>query len=94
MPAQPAPSEIVNLLLVLLLVPLTALTIARYRNPGYRFTTTGCFCITAAIVLAVVEHPLQLQVISDLKNVLYACGGVAFAVGIWQLNLATRRGGV
>ena len=92
MAVQPSPSEIVNLLLIVVLVPLTGLTVRRFVQPGHRLTMIGYGCIVVAVVLAVVEHPLQIPLITDMKNVLYACGGIAFATGIWQLNFAVRRG--
>lgn len=94
MPAQPGPSEIINLLLIVVLVPLTVMTVRRYQQPGYRGSMIGFACVALAILLAVIEHPLQSRIVSDVKNVLYACGGIGFAVGIWQLNMAMRRGEV
>jgi hypothetical protein len=91
MAATPSPSEIINLLLILLLVPLTVMTLRRFRHSGRIPLAVGYVAITVGFVLGVTEHLFLGTITRDIKTLLYALGAVGFALGMWQLKFAVGR---
>jgi hypothetical protein len=85
-------SEIVDLLLMLLIVPVTVHAIRGMRFPGRSWMTAGFFTIAFVRLFSVVERYFLGNPNFPTKQFINAAAGIAFAIGIWQLALAMRRG--
>lgn len=84
-------SELVNLLLMILLVPVTLVVAKRLPRPGRRWVLTGFLTLSAVRAFSVVERYLLGNGVMPVKQFAVAFGGVAFAIGLWQLAFALRR---
>ena len=84
-------SELVNLILMLLLVPVTIYVLRDRSLPGRTWLTVAF--LTVAAVRAYSRRRALSPGQSRLpdKQFATAFAGVAFAVGLWQLALALRR---
>ncbi len=84
--------EVVDLLLILLIVPLTIVTMKGMRFPGRRWLSVGFFVIVGVRLFSLVERHMLGNPVFPIKQFLIAAAGVAFAAGVWQLAVALRRG--
>ncbi|HEY3317064.1 MAG TPA: hypothetical protein VGK50_01390 [Coriobacteriia bacterium] len=83
-------SEVVNLLLMLLLVPVTVAAARGVDYPGRRWLAVGFFTIAGVYVFSIAERYLFGNPVFPFKQLLIAVAGTAFAIGTWQLALALR----
>jgi uncharacterized membrane protein HdeD (DUF308 family) len=84
------PSEIVNLLLIVALVPVTIVTVRRLTHPGRWWMLAGFLGIAATGVLAILENVVPIAPVEVAKGLCAAFAGVAYAVGLWQVDRAIR----
>lgn len=92
MASTPPASEIVNLLLILLIVPLSFAITRKLAHPALRSMVVGASAIAIGGILAVTEHLFLGQITRNVKDILYAVGGVSFAVAMIQINVGVRKG--
>jgi hypothetical protein len=88
----PSTSEIVNLLLIVVLAPVTVIAVRQLTHPGRWWMLYGFLGIAAGGVLAVVEGLAPwLAWATYPKGICHAFAGIAYAVGLSQLSSAMRR---
>jgi hypothetical protein len=92
MTPTPSPSEIVNLLLIVMMVPVTLYAVSRFRRKPQTFFVAAFLIMAFANVLGVTEHLFVSYLQRDVKNILYALSAAAFAVAMIRQNLAVRGG--
>ena len=83
-------SEIVNLLLIAVLVPITIATVHKLRHPGRGWLLAGYLMVAAVGIWNIAERYLMGNPTNVPKQTLLAAAGVAFAIGCWKLALALR----
>jgi hypothetical protein len=83
-------SEIVNLLLILVLVPLTLATVRKMSYPGRDWLLAGYLIMAGIGVWSVVERFLGNPT-TIYKQFAFSAAGILFAIGVWELALALRR---
>lgn len=86
-----SPAEILNLLLIVTLVPVTVVTARKLTHPGSVWMAAGFILIATAGVLAVVENVAPVLAISAVKELCVPAAGISYTVGLWKLHIAIRR---
>ena len=87
-------SEIVDLLMVLFLTPIMAVSARSIHAAGKRWFITGYLSIASGYVFTVAEGYLAPVLFNVLEHAAYAAGGIFFAVAAVRLARASRGGAV
>jgi hypothetical protein len=86
-----SPTQIINLLLSAALAPVAIWTVRKLTHPGRWWMLYGFLGIAASGVLTVAQNLVPFPLIWYVKDSCYAFAGVAYAIGLWQVNVAIRR---
>ena len=83
-------SEIVDLLMVLFLTPIMAVSVRAVHVAGKRWFIAGYLAVASGYVFTVAEGYVAPVLFNVLEHAAYAAGGIAFAVAAVQLARASR----
>lgn len=87
-------SEIVDLLMVLFLTPIMAVSVRAVHVVGKRWFIAGYLAIASGYVFTVAEGYVAPVLFNLLEHIAYAAGGFFFAVATTKLARASRTGAI
>ncbi|MDZ4166958.1 MAG: hypothetical protein U1E08_04620 [Coriobacteriia bacterium] len=83
-------SEIVDLLMVLFLTPIMAVSVRAIHVVGKRRFIAGYLAIASGYVFTIAEGYVAPVLFNTLEHLAYAVGGVCFLAGLVALAHASR----
>lgn len=84
-------NELVNLLLAVLLVPLTIVGVLRIGGRRHPAIMVGYVLVVSACVLTVAEGLIWADALDLLEHFALASAGVAYAIGFYRFRTAAVR---